>query len=453
MHQLPQGRPQQAHLPDVAFQPTTRRRRSNYVSSIREERFPECAAAMPDSTNRSSSRGSASFSSIRARMTGSRWTSATRPGEGRLLRARVKTRRAELTMVERPRRLVHVGVGRSRCGRQADFQALARPARHERDTWWTVAHVAAFCHGSTVQGGQAGMQYTSGALTGQIVYMRTGAYIDNKGGRPHGCRFVHHASRVGGGGEEEHAPLGGEAKGAEWRSWWCWRASWWCARRSRVSVAAGCRAFRANPMAPGPLRPRLSPRQRLRWSRLRLRPGRLPAWRLRSLRGSSFPRLLSSVGSRRLPDSVVVSRRRWLRLPPRPLLRRPASPGVPGFPGSAPATTKATLEIFSSSGGGRSDEGVHQSVKRRFLGVRFLPHRRPHGFHSSGYVATDSPAGARRDSKKWRGITFCALLRAVCIQTSNLHMVVIRCERRVCFWSITPVRDSGGSNGAHHMSS
>ena len=58
---------------------------------------------------------------------------------------------------------------------------MVDPRATKGDTWWTWRSLLRSITGQ-IQGGQAGMTYTPGALAGQIVYIRTGAYIDKKGG-------------------------------------------------------------------------------------------------------------------------------------------------------------------------------------------------------------------------------------------------------------------------------
>lgn len=55
------------------------------------------------------------------------------------------------------------------------------PRATTKDSWWTWRTLLRSVTGST-QGGQAGMTYTPGVLTGQVVYIKTGMYLDEGGG-------------------------------------------------------------------------------------------------------------------------------------------------------------------------------------------------------------------------------------------------------------------------------
>ena len=85
------------------------------------------------------------------------------------------------------------------------------------------------------------MTYTPGALAGQIVYIRTGAYIDNKGGLRTGVGCIHRPYRVGGSGHEE--PHRWEAKPKS-RSEGAGPAGALPAREARRSRALAVAAFR-----------------------------------------------------------------------------------------------------------------------------------------------------------------------------------------------------------------
>lgn len=57
---------------------------------------------------------------------------------------------------------------------------MVDPRSTKGDSWWTWRSLLRSVTGNT-QGGQAGMSYTPGTLTGRFCWIRTGAYLDDAG--------------------------------------------------------------------------------------------------------------------------------------------------------------------------------------------------------------------------------------------------------------------------------